>query len=321
MKKHLKFLSVLGAAAGLFLFSACSDDDDNGTEGPAGPTQNIVEIAVDNPEYSILAEALTATGLDGTLAGEGPFTVFAPDNDAFETLFNELDVENAAELIDAQGEDAVRDILLYHVLGASVASATLEDDQYVTTSSTASPDENQLSLRIQSSGGVTLNGNSANVVSADIMATNGIIHRIDAVLMPPSIVDHALNNAIVSELANALVAADLDGTLMGDGPFTVMAPVNSAFTNISSTIEALTPEELFATLLYHVVDGNVRSEDLAEGPVPTRNPDDATFTVSFVQEDDAVILTDNAGEQATVVFTDVQGTNGVIHLINKVLLP
>ncbi len=320
MRKQLKFLSYLGAAAGLFIFSACSDDDDNGsTAGPVGPTQNIVEIAADNPEYSILAEALTATGLDATLAGEGPFTVFAPDNDAFEALFDAVEVENATELINTLGEDGVRDVLLYHVLGAQINAAEVPEDAYVTTASTASPDNNQLSLRVQSAGGVVLNA-STNVVAADIQATNGVIHGIDAVLMPPTIVDHAANNALFGELVNALGATALDNTLAGAGPFTVMAPVNAAFQAISSTVEGLTTQELSDILLYHVVAGNVRSEDLDEGPVGTLNPGQAEFTVSF-GPDDTVIISDNTGGEATVLLTDVQGTNGVIHVIDTVLLP
>lgn len=322
MTKHLKFLSYLGMAAGIFVFTSCNDDDDdNGTPpGEPAPTQSIVEIAVATPDYSILVEALTETGVVAEVSQDGPFTVFAPNNEAFEALFADQGVDDLDGLIAALGPEAVAATLRYHVLGASVPSSALEDDQYVTTASTASPDNNQLSLRIQSEGVVTLNGGKATVNNADIMATNGVIHGIDQVLLLPSIVDHALNNAVFSELVGALTAADLVETLSGDGPFTVMAPTNAAFQDISGVVAGLSTEELSNILRYHVVSGNVQSGDLSAGPVPTLADGNTTFTVNL-NEDDTVSITDGQGGEATVFLVDVQGTNGVVHVIDAVLLP
>ncbi|MCA1751789.1 MAG: fasciclin domain-containing protein [Cryomorphaceae bacterium] len=323
MTKHFKFLSYLGLAAGLLVFTSCNDDDDdNGTPpAPPAPTQSIVEIAAATPEYSILVEALTATGVLAEVSQDGPFTVFAPDNAAFETLFAELGVDDAAGLIDALGSEAVAATLRYHVLGASIPAADVPEDAYVTTASTSSPVGNQLSLRVQAAGGVvTLNGGKAAVNNADIMATNGVIHGIDNVLLMPTIVDHALNNDVFTELVGALTTAELVETLSGDGPFTVMAPTNAAFEEISDVVAGLTIEELSNILRYHVVSGNVQSEDLNAGPVPTLADGDATFTVNL-NEDDTVSITDGSGGESTIFLVDVQGTNGVVHVIDRVLLP
>lgn len=325
MKHKLKFFSALTIMSLALVFTACNDDDEDTTPPPpTGPTQNIAQIAIASPQYSILVGALTATNLVSTLEGPGPFTVFAPDNDAFNAFFDAegipagTEAERIAAAADALGIDVVRELLLYHVLGTEVRAADLEDDQYVTTASTFSPNDNQLSLRIQSgSNGVVLN-NSANVNAADILATNGVIHGINEVLPMPDVVDHALNNpGTFSELTGALVAASLVETLQGDGPFTVFAPTNAAFEAISEVVAGLTTEQLTAVLTYHVVSGNVQSGDLSVGSVQTVNGQEITV----VFEDDLVLIVDTNGDSATVVLTDVQGTNGVVHVIDKVVLP
>ncbi len=312
-------------AALAFTFTSCNDDDDNGgTTPPTGPTQNIVEIAVANPQYSILVGALTATGLDSTLAGPGPFTVFAPDNDAFNSFFDDAGIpagtneERLAAAATALGAEAIEDLLLYHVLGAQVLASEVPENAYVTTASTASPNDDQLSLRVQSgTAGVTLN-NSVSVEAADIVATNGVIHGINEVLALPDVVAHALNNPeAFSELVGALGAADLVTTLQGDGPFTVLAPNNAAFEDISEVVAGLTVEQLTTVLTYHVAGINAQSGDLEAGPVPSLNGQ--AFTVSI--ENGQVSIIDTNGDAALVILTDVQGTNGVVHVINSVILP
>ncbi len=132
----------------------------------------------------------------------------------------------------------------------------------------------------------------------------------------PNVVNHALNNPeTFSSLTAALVSADLVETLEGDGPFTVFAPTNAAFEAIASV--TLTPEELVTVLTYHVVDGNVRSGELSNGNVTTRNLQDVTVTING----GSVTLTDSNDNVVNVVLADVQGTNGVVHVIDAVLLP
>lgn len=326
MNYNTKWFLPVWALAGALAFTACSDDDDNGAPTPTppvAPTQNIVEIASDSPQYSILVDALVATELVSVLESEGPFTVFAPDNDAFNTFFDEQGIDDANgdgsrvdDLANAIGVQGVSAVLLYHVLGASIPAAEVPENAYVTTASTASPGDNQLSLLVQSGTGVTLNG-STNVNAPDIFATNGVIHGIDAVLTLPTVVDHAINNpALFEELVGAVVAADLVETLSSDGPFTVFGPRNEAFDDISEVVEGLTVEQLTTVLTYHVVAGNVRSENLSDGPVPTVSGQDVTVALG-----EAVTIIDTDGGVSTVLAADVQGTNGVVHMIDRVLLP
>jgi transforming growth factor-beta-induced protein len=336
MKINLKNLMLFGLLSTGIVFTGCNDDDeDDNTPAPSGPTQSIVEIAAGNPNYSILVEALTAANLVSVLEGDGPFTVFAPDNDAFNALFDGLELTDANsdgsrvdELVGAIGAEAVTDILLYHVLdGATITAAQVPTDDYVTTASTAGPGENQMSLRIEarSSGVVLNNGAAANpatntgstVVVPDLLATNGVIHGIDAVMLLPNIVDHALNNPqTFSELVNALVAANLVGAVGGEGPFTVFAPVDQAFVDIADVVAGLNPDQLSLVLRYHVVPAQVREADITEGPVNTLANQEFTISVPG-----AVLITDTTGDSSEVLLTDVQGTNGVIHVIDRVLLP
>ncbi len=285
---------------------ACNDDDDNVDPQP----ETIAEIAAADGRFESLTAALERTGLDDILNQSGPFTVFAPTDDAFAAMG--IDVNTV-------DEGALTDILFYHVLGARVLSGDIADGQtYVTTASQNAPGLEQLSMLIEKAGGnVTING-STNVTSADIDATNGVIHVVDEVIMPMDVVDHAIANENFSSLVGALSAAsgDLVSVLSGDGPFTVFAPLNSAFDEISAVTATLTEDQLRDVLTYHVVSGNVRSSDLSSGSVPTVNG--ANFVVNLGSE---VTITDEAGNEATVVLTDVQATNGVIHVLNKVILP
>jgi len=166
-------------AISLFVVSCNDDDDDDDPQTPSGPTQNIAEIASANPNYSILVEALAAANLVDAVSDENAtLTVFAPSNIAFNTLFDELNlVDNDSDgsrvddLIDDQGADAVTAILLYHVLGAEIRSGDVPEKGYVTTQSTASPDEDPISLLVESrTNGVFLN-NQAQVDAPDILAT------------------------------------------------------------------------------------------------------------------------------------------------------
>jgi transforming growth factor-beta-induced protein len=322
MIKSMKPVSVLALAAGMFVFTSCSDDDDS-TPTPTGPTQTIAQIVAGNANYSILNEALEATGLDATLQGSGSFTVFGPNNDAFNALFDELLITDANsdgsrvdDLAAAIGVDAVTDILLYHVLGAEILAANVPVKAYVSTLSDAAPDDRALSLLVEKrTSGVVLN-NGPVVVAADIRATNGVIHGIDEVLLLPNIVDHASNNADFSELVDALVATDLVPALLLPGPFTVFAPVNQAFEDISAVTATLTLAQLTTVLTYHVVAGNVQSTQLVAGPVTSIN--DQQFTVNVGT---SVTITDTTEGVSNVIATDVQGTNGVIHVLDRVLLP
>jgi transforming growth factor-beta-induced protein len=321
MNKIFKPLLLLAVVASAFVFTACSDDDDS-NGGPTGPTQSIVQIATSTGDFSILVEALTATDLVGVLSGSGPFTVFAPDNDAFNAFFDDQQVTDAngdGSRVDdaaaALGVEAVRQTLLYHVLGAQVLAAQVPTKGYVSTASTAGPGGRQLSMLVESrSSGVFLN-NGPTVTTANILATNGVIHRINAVITLPTIVDHAVNNADFSQLVGALTATNLVPALLLPGPFTVFAPTNQAF-DIATAVAGLSTEQLSSVLTYHVAPGNLQSTDLFAGTFPTVNGQQISVAVGT-----GVTITDANGGVSNVIATDVQGTNGVIHVLDRVLIP
>ena len=310
-KKHIMNSRILlSAILALFIgFATVSCDDDDGNE-----PLSIAQIAADDPQFSTLVSALERVNLTSVLdgSGSGTFTVFAPTN----TAFNNLGVD-----LNTLSDEALTEILLYHVLGAEVLSTDLAEGQtYVTTAAETGPGDTQLSILVERAGSsVTVNGN-ANVTTADVEASNGVIHIVNAVIMPLDVVGHAAANSSFSELVNALGAAsgDLVNVLSGGGPFTVFAPLNSAFEDIASTVETLNADQLADVLTYHVVGGaNVRSSTLTNGQV-VMTVNGQTFTVNTTG---GVTISDQAGNVSNVVLTDVQATNGVIHVLDKVILP
>lgn len=306
MKKFSFLTSFLLLAFMVSTFVACKDDDD--TPKP----QNIAEIVANDANFSTLKTALDRANLTSVLEGTGPFTVFAPTNAAFTAAGIDVNTIDAATLSD---------VLLYHVLGGSVKSTDLAAGQtYASTAAEAGPNGEQLSILIEKTGSAVKVNNSANVTTADVEATNGVIHIIDKVLLPLDVVGHAAANSNFTSLVGALGAAagDLTTVLSGDGPFTVFAPVNSAFEAISSVTSTLTAEQLASVLTYHVVSGNVLSSDLTNGmKVATVNGQEFTVNISGSN----VTLTSSSGNTAKVVLTDVQGTNGVIHVLDAVIVP
>jgi len=294
------------------LFVACSNDDEMDPEPPVEEPKNIVEYAAGDANFSTLVEALTKAELVATLEQDGPYTVFAPTNAAF----------SAAGIdVAATSKEDLQSVLLYHVLGAKVLSTDLTDNQqtYTTTAST-NADGDQYSLLIERAGdNVTLNGGTS-VTAANVDVTNGVIHVIDKVLAPLDVVGHAQANSNFTALVGALVAADggLVDVLSADGPFTVFAPLNSAFEAIQSTVDGLTTAQLASVLTYHVAAGNVRAEDLAN-PTTVTTVNGEEFTINI--DGDNVTITDVGGAVSNIVLTNVQGTNGVIHVLDKVIIP
>lgn len=290
---------------GIFVLSSCESDDEN---GQMQEPQSIVEIAAANSSFSTLVAALTKANLVSALEGEGPFTVFAPTNEAFAALLADLGISS----LDDLSAEELTPILLYHVVSGKVLSTDLTDG-YVGTLSDG-PEETKISLQVET-GEVILNG-SSQVTTADILASNGVIHVIDKVLLPPSVVGIAINNPNFSILVEAVVKADLVETLSGSGSFTVFAPTNDAFQALFTTLGVsgvadLTKEQLIPILLYHVVSGNVVSGELTTGEVATLNGN------IEVNVGSAVILNGSSN----VVLANVQAANGVVHAIDEVLLP
>ncbi len=296
------------------VFQSCDDNEITQIE-----TNTIVDVAIKN-NLSSLVSAVTRADLAGTLSGAGPFTVFAPTNDAFQEL---LDSNADWSSVDDIPVETLKAVLLFHVLSGKVMSADLADT-YVNTLSTG-PNDEPISLQVEVTGDIEFNGD-AKPVAVDVEASNGVVHVIDKVMLPPNVVSLALNNGgfttLVAALTDSRHTINFVEVLSGNGPFTVFAPTNDAFqalldSNSSwSSLGDIPIETLQAVLLYHVVgDANVQSDQLSNGDVTTLG---GTITIDL--ELGAQIIT-SSDQTVNIIITDVQGANGVIHAIDTVLLP
>lgn len=306
MKNYAKLIKLTLLVVSSTLMFSCSDDD--------SPQQNnsITDIASGNPNFSILVDALTRANLAKTLDQEGSHTVFAPTNEAF---MNFLD-DNGFESLDDVPLPTLTQVLLNHVVNGTNLSSGLTTGYFKTLATGSASSTNTLSMFINTASGVRLNGVSS-VTSADIIADNGVIHVVDAVIGLPTIVTHATANPNFSTLATLLTEQELVGTLNGtaSSPFTVFAPLNSAFDTATLNLYGgLNSTQKTAVLTYHVVPGaNVLSNAIPSGPITTFET--GTFTIS------GTVITDEQSRATNIVATDVQASNGVIHAVNQVLLP
>lgn len=305
MKTKMKFIPGLLILFSVVFFAGCNDDEDV----PQMDEKNIVEVAADAGSFSILIEAAQKAGLAEFLSTENNLTVFAPTDDAFAALLSDLGLSSLDDIPTAD----LASILTYHVIGAKAMSSDLSTG-YVSTLS--SYDNNNITMYIETESGVMIN-NSVSVTTADIEASNGIIHVVDKVILPPTVVNIALANDNFTTLVQAVVKAGLVDALSSEGPFTVFAPTNEAFDALFtqlgvSGVEDLTAEQLTPILMYHVVPGNVLSTELISGEVGTLNGD------SNLNVDLSSGVKIN---ESSVVAADIQGANGVVHVIDKVLIP
>lgn len=293
---------------GVLIFTSCQKDEEMPID--MNVDKNLVEVAQEAGEFNTLIAAAQKAGLDGFLSTESNITVFAPTDDAFEMLLSDLGL-TSLDQIDAQ---TLGDILKYHVVKGMAYSSSLSSG-VVSSLNTKSPDSEPLSILINVADGVMVN--NAKVTTADVMSDNGLIHVIDKVLLPPTVVDFATFSPDFSALVSAVVKADLAGTLSAEGPYTVFAPTNSAFSSLFaalgiSGIDDVPVETLTSILTYHVVGDNVRSTELSSGTVTAVSGE--SFDVDL---GDQVVLNGSI----KVTATDIQATNGVIHLIDAVLVP
>ena len=318
---HFKQLALV-VTISCFAFS-CNNDDD-GYSAPEEPqSTTITALASESNDLSILVSALQAAGLDSTLDSEGSFTVFAPTNAAFE---NFLADNNFSGLSDIP-VDVLTQVLLNHVIAGEVFSTSLTTS-YGNTLATQNGSGENLSIYIDTSNGVTLNGVS-NVSVADVDASNGVIHIVDAVIGLPTIATFATTNSALSILVDALAYADTGNPTVPyidtvsnptAGPFTVFAPTNDAFVDLLGELEIsaltdLTPAQIDTVLLYHIVGANVQSSQLQTGVVSTLGGDITADATAFT-------LTDPNDRVSNIItaLVDIQAANGVVHVIDKVIL-
>lgn len=310
----LSTLALAASPSAFAFYSDCSNSSSSCSDAPQAMTvadrsaSDIVDTAVAAGSFNTLAAALQAAGLVETLKSEGPFTVFAPTDAAFA----KLPAGTVETLLRPDNIATLQSILTYHVVPGTVKAETV-----VTLNAAETVNGQRVDVKVKN-GTVYIDG--AKVVTTDIKASNGVIHVIDSVILPSDqdIVETAVGAGSFNTLAAALEAADLVSTLQGDGPFTVFAPTDEAFAKLpAGTVESLLlPEnrdQLISILTYHVVPGRVYSDEVV-----------SMRSVKTVQGAKAPIKTSRKGvtiDGANIVKTDIDASNGVIHVIDSVIIP
>ena len=279
---------------------------------------DIVDTAIADGRFTTLVTAVQAGGLVDTLKGAGPFTVFAPTDDAFA----KLPAGTVEGLLKPENLETLKNILLYHVVpGAVMAADVVTLDGKTADTAFAG---NAIAISVKD-GKVFLN-ETVQVIITDIATSNGVIHVIDTVLLPPAklanIVDTAVADGRFTTLVAAVTAGGLVDTLVGEGPFTVFAPTDEAFATLpAGTVEGLLKTENLETLknilLYHVVPGTVMAADVVTLDGKTADTAFAGNAIAISVKDGKVFL----NETVQVIITDIVTSNGVIHVIDTVLLP
>ncbi|MGE3763304.1 MAG: fasciclin domain-containing protein [Kofleriaceae bacterium] len=316
------------ASAFMFTF-ACGDDESPATDAPSA--QSIAAVAQDTPELSTLVAAVqfASEGDDllNLISNPGTLTVFAPTNAAFDALAVEL-TGNAsakgADLLTAGNKPLLRSVLQYHVLTSEVFAADIPFGRAITTAEGAI-------FKIESGTPPTIvdgRNRTSSIAQVDIDASNGVVHVIDKVILPPdkNIVEtaQALASGSPAEftiLVDAVVAANLATTLSGPGPFTVFAPTDAAFAALLTELNVSKQELLADTALltkvltYHVIPNRVLAADITAG-APVTTVETGTFSINAQNH-----ITDERQRTAQIVSTDTFASNGVIHVIDKVILP
>ncbi|MBL9014141.1 MAG: fasciclin domain-containing protein [Myxococcales bacterium] len=317
----MKNLAIL-ALSSAFLIS-CTDDDPAPTPTPTD--DSIAGLAQQNPDLATLVAVADFAGNDGDLiellSSPGTLTVFAPTNAAFDALAVELTGSagaKATDLLKPENKPLLRDVLGYHVLGSEVTASAIPFGMPITASQNAI-------FKIEAQPPRIIDGRNrtAAITATDIDASNGVIHVVDRVILPAdkNLVQIAQSDPQFSILVEAVLAADLAATLSAPGPLTVFAPTNAAFAALLGEL-GVTKDQLLAdkplltkVLAYHVVPARVFKAQVAIG-APVATVQTGTFTIGA-----DLGVTDARGRKAAITATDIQSTNGVIHVVDKVLLP
>lgn len=292
------FMAIVVAGGTCFAGDTCPS---------AEKKSDIVDTAVAAGQFKTLTAAVGAAGLAKALKSKGPFTVFAPTDEAFA----KLPKGTVETLLKPENKAKLAAILKYHVVPGKVTAAKVVKLKHAQTLKGSS-------VQIRAKKGTVMIDN-AKVVKTDIACSNGVIHVIDTVILPrPDIIDTAVKAGSFKTLAAAIKAAGLIKPLKGNGPFTVFAPTDEAFAKLpKGTVENLLKPEnkdkLAAVLKYHVVSGNVLASDVVKlKKAKTLQGSSVRISVS-----DRKVMVDDA----QVVKTDVLAGNGVIHVIDSVILP
>ena len=317
------WLKRLAALMFISILAGCGGNDDD------APPPGTLAAEATGRGFTALVAAADKAGLVPALSSStSSLTVFAPTDAAFTSLATTLGFASVTAMVTALDGPTLAKILQYHVLPTRKTAADLVAGG--ATQATLYTFEGAAStLALNTTAGVKITDEvltEATVTTANVPASNGVIHVIDKVLVPPgvlNVVQMAQLNPTFSVLVEGVVAANLATTLSGTGPFTVFAPSNAAFTAALTEL-SLTKAQLLASptlggiLTYHVVSGNVRAATVAALPKPASvtTVQGTAFTVGTTLQ-----ITDARARVANLAATDVIASNGVIHVIDKVILP
>ena len=338
MKKYIRICTnFLIICALLAVVNSCTTNDD----GPVTSNLTITQTLLVEPQFSTLLEALDITGLTATLDGTLFYTLLAPDNAAFSRFFNANGFPNGLDDIDTPDEvELLRDILLYHVSEGNTRAENylVVGAAFINTLSLASPNGDRLSMFFNTlnSSDITFNGGETNggaiVTQGNIPASNGTIHTISEVMSLPTVTNLAVANIGLTSLIAALTRADqpdFAGILAGttDSPFTVFAPTNDAFTDLINSnndwddLDDIPTALLTSVLQHHVIAGN----NIVSSAITNELVSPATLegdTLTFFVVGEVINIQDGAGNNGIqVAVANIQASNGVIHVIQSVLLP
>lgn len=313
--RHFLKLGLAAVSLSAVLAGCGNDHDETVLPGP----KNLAEVASEQG-FTALGAAVTKAGIAGTLTNPAAqLTVFAPTDAAFNDLARRLGFADAAAMVNALPATALQGILTYHVLPARRGSGDLSAagaTQATAYSYAGAPAR----LGFDFSNGVRITDaalTTATVTTANVTASNGVIHVVDKVLVPPgvlNVVQMAQANPQFSSLVNAVVSANLQGTLSGAGPFTVFAPTNAAF---AAAPQGLSAAQLRTVLTYHVLSGQVLSTQIPFGaPVATVAGQNIVINAGTPPT-----IRDTTAAPARISAVDVRASNGVIHVVDKVLIP
>ncbi len=324
MKKYSILKKTTFISLFFLLLISCTNDDN---PVPPAVEENIVELLQDSPNFSTLVAALQRAELVTTLSGNGPFTILAPTNTAFTAFLN----TNGFANLDAVPVPVLRQVLLNHVIGANVRSDNFIGFQsgYIKTLAPGPSTGSNISLYFDSSQGINFNGvTQISSGGADIAAKNGTIHVVEVVVKLATVADFIVLDPNFAALETALKAQgqpNFVATLStpfgtNPAPFTVFAPINQAFSTVPVSTPAAT---LTAILNHHVIAGNnIQSGTITNGlqSPPTLEGDVLTFS----SLGETITITDGSGNGGTTIsdaFLNLQASNGVVHAIDRVLLP
>ncbi|HYP84632.1 fasciclin domain-containing protein [Variovorax sp.] len=313
--KRRQLILSFAAFGGAMLLHGCGGGSDGGTD--LNDRSDLLELAESKPELSLFVEAIGAAGLRDRLSQSGTNTAFAPTNDAFNALFGELGVSKDQLFADTT---TLKATLEYHLLGKVMPRDAIPEGEAIEPVSGGFFKIDDANGGLQFKDGRNRTG---NVVSTDSVAANGVLHTLDRVMLPAN-KNISQTIAVTPELTvlgAALLAANLSTTLEGSGPFTLFAPSNDAFAallvELNTTEAALLADtaQLNKILSYHVLQSRQLKKELLHDKARV------TLQGGVVRIDDNYVLTDTQGRSANITQPDVFNTNGVIHIIDKVLLP